>query len=169
MAHVTCPRESSPPISGMATSCSGSGGVATTVSSMDACHLHHDQELRVAMWEVTTDAEARHCFDSRRLSDGERLRDALGLNSQAGPQMHLNAPRHGDTTTCHPASATSATTRDRSPCRASCPARVSPRLRIKIGGYADSSGIKFSMIASKARPAGGTRIARVGERRVSIR
>ena len=67
------------------------------------------------MWEVTTVAEVRHFIDSRRLSDGERLRDALGLNFQASPQMHLNAPRYGDPSTCHPATATSATACDRSP------------------------------------------------------
>lgn len=138
----------------MATSCSGSGGAATTVSLMDACHLRHDQELRVAMWEVTTDAEVRHFIDSRRLSDGARLRDALGLNFQAGPQMHLNAPGHGDTSAFYPTSAISATARDRLPHGVSCPARVPPRLCMEIGGHADPIGTKLSMIASNAHPAG---------------
>lgn len=129
MARITRSRESSPPISGMATTCSGSGGIATTVSLVDACHLRHDQEPRVAMWEVTADADARHFIDSRRLFDAERLRDALGLHFQAGPQMHLAAPGHGDASTCHPSLVTSATARDRSSHGASCPAIGVVRVR----------------------------------------
>jgi hypothetical protein len=64
-------RKSAPPISGMATICSGFEWTGTTMPSVQRDNICHDLELGAAMWGITADSEAQQAIAGDTRSDDE--------------------------------------------------------------------------------------------------
>ena len=107
VARTTPSRQSAPPISGMATICSGSDGMRCNGVLDVAAEVCHDLQPEAPMRRVTPDAKS--IFISGlpcRLASGgrpagEHLSPVLSLRFQPGPQLNSRSPGHEHIRTYH--------------------------------------------------------------------